>query len=333
MTMWCSSIGSIVVLILSLLAMPLAAAAQHAGQVPRIGYLGSAAADSQCGQHLRDVFRQELRELGWVEGQNLAIEERWAAGRAERFPALAAELVSLSVDVLVGGGNQANQALRHATSTIPIVMAVSSDPVGVGLVASLARPGGNITGLSIQAAEVGGKRLELLKEAVPQASRVAVLWNTSEPGKAAEWHDTQVAAHALGVTLHSVEVQGPDNFDRAFTAITRMRPDALITFSDPLTLNHQRRIVDFATRHRLPLVSESKEFAAAGGLMTYGASLPALFRRAAYYVDRILKGVKPADLPVEQPTKFELVLNRKTAQGLGITFPPTLLILADEVIQ
>jgi putative ABC transport system substrate-binding protein len=323
----------LVTLTLGILVVPMAAAAQRAEPVPRIGYLRSGSAASQRGQHLQDVFRQGLRELGWVEGQNIAIEERWAEGRPERFPALAAELVRLSVDVLVGGGNQAIQALRHATSTIPIVMAVSSDPVGVGLVTSLARPGGNITGVSIQAAEVGGKRLELLKEAVPRASRVAALWNASDASKASELHDTQVAAHALGMTLYSAEVRGPNDFDRAFAVILRERPDVLLTFSDPLTLNHQRRIVDFAARHRLPLMSEAKEFAEAGGLMTYGASLPALVRRAAYYVDRILKGSKPADLPVERPTKFELVLNLKTAKALGITMPPSLLLLADEVIQ
>jgi putative ABC transport system substrate-binding protein len=323
----------LVTLTLGILVVPIAATAQRAEPVPRIGYLRPGSAASQRGQHLQDVFRQGLQELGWVEGQNIAIEERWAEGRPERFPALAAELVRLSVDVLVGGGNQAIQALRHATSTIPIVMAVSSDPVGVGLVTSLARPGGNITGVSIQAAEVGGKRLELLKEAVPRASRVAVLWNASDASKASELHDTQVAAHAFGMTLYSAEVRGPNDFDRAFAVILRERPDALLTFSDPLTLNHQRRIVDFAARHRLPLMSEAKEFAEAGGLMTYGASLPALVRRAAYYVDRILKGTKPADLPVEQPIKFELVLNHKTAQALGITFPPTLLVLADKVIR
>jgi putative ABC transport system substrate-binding protein len=205
--------------------------------------------------------------------------------------------------------------------------------VATGLVASLARPGGNITGLKIQAAEVGGKRLELLKEAVPQASRVAVLWNAGYPGKASELENTQVAARALGVMLHSVEVRGPGDFDAAFAAIAGRRPDALITFSDALTLNHQRRIVDFATQHRLPMISEGKEFAVAGGLMTYGASLPDLFRRAAYYVDRILKGAKPGDLPVEQPVKFELVINLKTAKALGLTIPPALLFQADEVIR
>jgi putative ABC transport system substrate-binding protein len=203
----------------------------------------------------------------------------------------------------------------------------------MGHVASLARPGGNITGLSLQAAEVGGKRLELLKAAVPQASRVAVLWNAASPGKGLEWHDTQAAARALGVTLQSVEVYGPDDFDGALAAIAREQPDALVVFADALTLSHQRQIVDFATQNRRPLMSEIREFAEAGGLMTYGASFPALLRRAAYYVDRILKGAKPADLPVEQPTKFELVINRKTAQALGITLPSTLLVLADEVIQ
>jgi len=326
------TVGLIVMLALALLVVPLATA-QHVGHVPRIGYLRPGAVDSQRGQHLRDVFRQGLRELGWVEGQNIAIEDRYAEDRPERYAALAAELVRLPVDVLVGGGNHANHALRHATSTIPIVMAVSSDPVGAGLVASLARPGGNITGLSIQAEEMGGKRLELLKEAVPQTSRVTVLWNASDSGKASELHDTQVAAQTLGMTLHTAEVRGPDDFDNAFAAIARERPDALITFSDALTLNHQRQIVDFATQYRLPLISEVREFAEAGGLMTYGASLPALIRRAAYYVDRILKGSKPADLPVERPTKFELVLNLTTAKALGITMPPSLLLLADEVIQ
>jgi putative ABC transport system substrate-binding protein len=283
---------------------------------------------------LLGVFQQGLRDHGWVEGQNLAIEWRFADGRAERLPDLAAELVRLGVDVLVtSSGDPAIRALKQATSTIPIVMAVSVDPVGTGLVASLARPGGNITGLSIMAAEVGGKRLELLKQAVPQASRVAVLWNASHPGKELEWQDTQVAARALGVTLHAVEVRGPADFDGAFGAIASERPDALITFADPLTLTHQRQIVDFATQHQLPMISEIQEFAEAGGLMTYGASLPALFRRAAYYVDRILKGVKPADLPVEQPMKFELVINLQAAKALSLTIPPALVFQADEVIR
>ncbi|MGH8056171.1 MAG: ABC transporter substrate-binding protein, partial [Candidatus Entotheonellia bacterium] len=263
-----STIVLILTLALAILLTLPVADAQPASKVPRIGRLAFGHADSQRAQSSREVFLQGLREVGWVEGQNLIIEDRWAEEKAERLPDLAAELVRLPVDVIVTGGESVTLAAKQATSTIPIVMAVSADPVGSGLVASLARPGGNITGLSIQAAEVGGKRLELLKEAVPQASRVAVLWNAAYPGKVFELHDTQRAARALGVTLHSVEVRGPDDFDGAFAAIAGERPDALITFSDPLTLTHQRRIVDFATQHRLPMISEIKEFAVAGGLMT-----------------------------------------------------------------
>jgi putative ABC transport system substrate-binding protein len=329
-----SAVGLIVTLIFAPLAAPLACAAQQAGKVPRIGFLALPGIDSPRAQYLLGMFRQGLREHGWVEGQNIAIEWRSAEGKAERLPDLAAELVRLRADVLVtSSGDPAIRALKHATSTIPIVMAVSVNPVGTGLVASLARPGGNLTGLSIMAAEVGGKRLELLRQAVPNASRVSVLWNTAHPGKDLEWQDTQVAARALGVTLHSVEVRGPADFDSAFAAIARERPDLLIVFTEVLTLTHQRQIVDFATQHRLPMISESREFAEAGGLMTYGASLPALLRRAAYYVDRILKGTQPADLPVEQPTKFELVINLKTAKALGITLPPALIFQADEVIR
>jgi len=323
--MRCSTIGIIVILALGLLAAPLAAEAQPAGKVRRIGLLGLACTDSPRDQYQREVFLQGLREFGWVEGQNLAIECRSTD--------LAAELVRLPVDVIVTGGERQSLAAKQATSTIPIVMAVSAAPVEAGLVASLARPGGNVTGLSIMAPEGGGKRLELLKDAVPQASRIAVLWNAAHPGKALEWQATQAMARTMGVTLHSVEVRGPDDFDGAFATIARERPDALIVFSDALVTPRHRRVVDFATQHRLPMISETKEFAEAGALMTYGASLPTLIHRAAYYVDRILKGTKPADLPVEQPTKFELVLNRKTAQALGITFPPTLLILVDEVLQ
>ena len=331
--MWLKSVRLIVILALGLLTTPLVTNAQQAGKVPRIGYLSLVRADAPRTQDVREVIRQGLRDLGWIEGQTIALEWRYAEERAERLPDLAAELVRLQVDVIVTtSGEPAARAAKDATTTIPIVM-LSADPLGTGLVASLARPGGNVTGVSIQAAEVGGKRLALLKDAVPHASRVAVLWNTAFPGKDLEWHDTQVAARALGVTVHAVEVRGPDDFDGAFAVIARERPDALVVFADALTLGHQRRIVDFATQHRLPLISEIKEFAQAGGLMTYGASLPALMRRTAYYVDRILKGTKPADLPVEQPSKFELVINLKTAKALGLTIPPTLLILADEVLQ
>jgi putative ABC transport system substrate-binding protein len=310
------------------LMTPLAAHAQLPAQVPRIGVLLFAGPDSPAV----DAFRQGLRDYGWIEGQNLAIEWRYADGQAERLPALAADLVRLPVNVLVTHGLTIRPA-QHATQTIPIVMAIVTDPVGSGLVASLARPGGNLTGLSIGAAELGGKRLELLMQAVPGASRVAVLWNAALADKVPEWQGTQTAAQALGVSLHSVEVRGADDFEGALAALARERPDALITFADPLTLTHHRQIVAFAMQHRLAMISELKAFAEAGGLMSYGPSGPDLWRRAAAYVHKILQGAKPADLPVEQPMKFELVLNLKTAQALGITFPPTLLILADEVIQ
>ena len=329
--MWLRSVVGRITLVLTILVVPLASGGQQRAKIPRLGFL-SPGSPATVGADVQ-AFRQGLRELGWLEGQHLVIEYRWAEGRLEQLPALAGDLVRLSVDLIVAARTAASQAAQKATTTIPIVSIASSDPVVTGLVASLAHPGGNLTGPAFQARDLGGKRLELLKDAVPQAARVAVLWNAAFPGKAFEWQATQAAAQALGVTLYSVEVRGPDDFDGAMATIARERPDALIVFSDALILTHQRRIVDFATQHRLPMMSSNKEFAESGGLMTYGASLPALFRRAAYYVDRILKGTKPADLPVEQPTKFELVLNRKTAQALGITFPPTLLILADEVLQ
>ena len=331
--MWRSTIGVIVTLALGILLAPLASEAQQAGKVRRIGLLGFGCIDSQRSQYHREVFRQGLREFGWVEGQNLALECPSAEFQWDRLPALAAELVQLKVDVIVTGGGAQTLAAKQATSTIPIVMAVSPAPVETGLVASLARPGGNVTGLSIIAPEGARKRLELLKDAVPQASRIALLWTPAIPGKALEWQVTQAAAQALGVTLHSVEVRESDDFDGAFATIARERPDALIVFGGAFMSSHQRRIVDFATQHRLPMISENREYAETGALMTYGASLPALVHRAAYYVDRILKGKKPADLPVEQPWKFEFVINLKTAQALGLTIPPHLLFQADEVIK
>ena len=325
--MWSRAVGCLVTLTLSLLAAPLAADAQQPGHVARIGYLRGRAPD------LPDPFRQGLHELGYVEGQHIVIESRNAEGREERLPALAVELARLPVDVLVTQGLAATRAAHQATTTIPIVQISGSDLVLAGLVASLAQPGGNITGMSTQDVEVGGKRLALLKEAVPQASRIAVLWNAGNPAKTLEWHHTQEAARALGVTLHSVEVHGPEDFARAFTAITETHADALLTLTESLTMRHRQQIGDFATTQRLPLMAEVKEFAAAGALMTYRTNYSAMQHRAATYVDKILKGAKPADLPVEQPMKFELVINLKTAKALGITMPPSLLLLADEVIQ
>jgi putative tryptophan/tyrosine transport system substrate-binding protein len=323
------AVGLLVALTLVLgLLTPRAAHAQRPVQVPQIGVLLFSGPDSPAVE----AFRQGLREHGWREGHNLAMEWRYADGHAERLPALAADLVRLSVDVLVTHGLTIRPA-QHATQTIPIVMAIVTDPVGSGLVASLARPGGNLTGLSIGAAELGGKRLELLLQAVPQAVRVAVLWNAALADKVPEWQGTQTAAQAVGVALHSVEVRGRDDFEGTFATLARERPDALITFADPLTLTYHRRIVAFATQHRLAMISELKAFAEAGGLMIYGPSGADLWRRAAAYVHKILHGAKPAELPVEQPMKFELIINLKTAQALEITMPPSLLLLADEVIR
>jgi putative tryptophan/tyrosine transport system substrate-binding protein len=325
------TIGFLVILTLSILAGPLATEAQPPEHIPRIGYLdGRSAADAS---HFFDVFRQGLRDLGYVEGQHLVVESYYAEGQHERLAALAAELVQSQVSVIVTAGLVATRAAAQATTTIPIVQAAGGDLVLAGLVASLASPGGNVTGLSIQDVEVGGKRLELLKAAVPHASRIAVLWNATQPAKALEWQKVQEAGRALGVTLDSVEVRGSHDFDRAFATITEARPEAVLTLSDNLTVRYRQQIVDFVTTQRLPMISEVKEFAEAGGLMTYGGSLTALNRRAATYVDKILKGAKPADLPVEQPTIFELVINLKTAQALGLTIPPTLLFHATEVIR
>lgn len=317
-------------LAMGVFAVPLAARAQPAGKVPRIGFITSRRRGPGS-----EAFRQGLREHGWVEGQTIVIEWRYAdEGRLDLLPGLAAEVVNLRVDVIVtGSGEPVVLALKQATSTIPIVFAISADPVGSGLVASLARPGGNATGLTSLSPELGGKKLELLKEAVPGASRVAVLWNAAYPGKTLEFKDTQVAARALGVTLQSVEVRRPNDLPGAFSAITRGRPDALVTLTEPLTLAHQRQIVDFAASKRLPMISGSGEFVESGGLLSYGASLRDLFRRAAGYVDKILKGAKPGDLPVEQPTKLELFINLRTARALGLTIPPSLLLRADQVIE
>jgi putative ABC transport system substrate-binding protein len=319
------------VLALAALTAPRAADAQPAAKTPRIGYLGGGRAG---GEYLLEAFRQGLRDHEWIEGQNIAVEWRFTRGRDEKLPDLAADLVRLGVDVIVvGGGDPTIRAARAATRSIPIVMAVSVDPVGTGLIASLARPGGNVTGLSLLATGSAGKRLELLREVAPRASRVAVLWNSADPGKDIELRETRLAADRLGVTLQPVEVRGPSDFDRVFAEIARGRPDALIVFSEPLVLTHRRRIVEFAAKMRLPAISETKEVAEAGGLLTYGASLPALFRRAAYYVDRILKGADPATLPVEQPTTFELVVNLRTARALGVTIPQSVLLRADRVLE
>jgi putative ABC transport system substrate-binding protein len=315
---------------LSLLA-PLAAGAQGPGKIPRIGYAMSRAASED--QRVLDAARQGLRELGYVEGQNIALEVRWAEGRYERFPELVAELVRLKVDVLVAATTPGALAAKNATRTIPVVMLAVGDPVGSGLVASLARPGGNLTGLSLLNTEVHGKRLELLKQALPGISRVAVLTNPGNPIHAVFWKETHAAAQTLGVQLQPVKLRGPEDFDEALAATARGRAEALLAFDDSLTLAYRTRLVPLVAKARLPAMYGFREFPEAGGLMSYGTNNLDQYRRAATFVDKILKGAKPADLPVEQPTKFELVVNLKAAKALGLAIPPSVLARADDVIE
>jgi putative ABC transport system substrate-binding protein len=280
-----------------------------------------------------EAFRRGLHEHGWLEGRNITIEYRWAEGQVERLPDLAAEFVRLQVDLMVVGGTQAIQAAQQATTTIPIVMAASGDAVGTGLVTSLSRPGGNITGLTALNPDLSGKRLELLTEAIPGLARVAILWHGGHPPSILAMQETEAAGRVLGLHLHALEVRGPNDFERVFAAAPREGTEALIVLSSAFFSAERRRIVDLVTQYRLPSMFSSREAVEAGGLMSYGWSLPDAWRRAAVYVDKILKGAKPTDLPVEQPMKLDLVINLKTAKALGITIPPTLLFQADEVIQ
>ncbi len=307
------------------------AQAQQPKKVPRIGVLFSG---TPANFSLRtEAFLQGLRDLGYVEGKTVTIEWRWGKDRVEQLPELAAELVRLNADIIVTNGTTASKALRNATRTIPIVMVVVGDPVGTGLVESLARPGGNATGLSNLTPELSGKRLELLKEVVPTASRVAVLLNPANPTNPIQLRETQAAAPAFGVTLLSLEVKGPDDFERAFTAMRMERAGALIVFGDVMFYSQRSRIVELAVKSRLPGIYVQPEIAAAGGLMSYGPSTNDMFRRAAIYVDKILKGAKPADLPVEQPMKFEFIINLKAAKRIGLTIPQSVLYRADKVIK
>jgi len=323
----------IALLAVAVLVVPLAGEAQQAASLPRIGFLAPASLSEPRIQRYLQAFRQGLRELGYVEGLNIAIELRWAEGQYDRLPGLAAELVRLKVNVIVADGPPAIQAAKHATETIPIVMAAVADPVAAGFVASLARPGGNITGLSMMLPELVGKQLEMLKEVLPKVSRVALLGNPANPNYASLVRHAQDAARALGVRLQPLQARDPSEIDRAFAAMTIERAGAVILLVDSVLLNHRTRIGDHATRRRLPTVSGQSDSAEAGGLLAYGPSLSDSFRRAATYVDKILKGAKPADLPVEQPTTFELVINLKTAKALGLTIPQSLLLRADRVIQ
>jgi putative ABC transport system substrate-binding protein len=321
-----------IALALGLLAAPPPAGAQQAGRVYRIGLLDYSVADP-ARIAWWDAFRRGLQELGWVEGRTVAFETRWGEGKVQRLPDLAADLVHLKVDLIVVTSTPGARAATHATKEIPIVFGNVSDPVASGIVASLARPGGNATGWSNMLPELSGKLLELLKEVMPGISRVAVLWNPGNPGKALDLKEAQAAARVLGVTLQSLEVRASKDMETAFSVMGKGRPDGIITFLDALTLAHRQRIVDFAAQKRLPAVYQAKEFVQTGGLMSYAPNSEYQWHHAATLVDKILKGARPADLPVEQPTRFELAINLKTAKALGLTFPPSILVRADQVIQ
>jgi len=316
-----------------LLAAPLAAGAQQAAKVYRIGLLGGSPPNSPGGRRAWEGFFQGMRELGYVEGQNILVEGRFYGDHTDRLPALAAELVRLKVDVIVAGAAPAPEAAQRATSTIPIVMAIHTDPIGSGLVASLAKPEKNVTGLSALGPELVGKRLQLLKEVVPGISRVAVLSNPTDTTQALVLREAQIAARSLKVHLQVLEARAPSDFARAFSEMTKERAGGVIIITSSMFYDQRTRIAELAARSRLPAIYSVKDYAEVGGLMAYGVDLHESFRRAATYVDKILKGAKPADLPVEQPTKFELVINLKTAKALGLTIPPSLLQRADEVIQ
>jgi putative tryptophan/tyrosine transport system substrate-binding protein len=305
---------------------------QQAARLRGIGFLtsGSRASDATW----IEAFRHGLRELGYIEGQGIAIEYRYGEGKTERYPALATELVEREVEVIVAGGATATTAAKQATARIPLVMVSVTDPVGVGLVASLARPGGNVTGLSNMSPELGTKRLELLKEIVPQLARVAVLGDSSSPSHTPQWRATESAARSLGVQVQSVEVREPNpDFAGAFAAIASYRADALVTLSQPLLNVYRDQVVDFTAARRMPAMFDRREFVDVGGLMSYGAHIPDLYRRAATFVDKILRGAKPADLAVEQPVRFEFVLNLKTARASGLSIPPSVLQQATEILQ
>jgi putative tryptophan/tyrosine transport system substrate-binding protein len=315
-----------------LLAVAVIAAAQQPKKVPRIGYFQAPPPSAVAAR--TEAFRQGLRELGYVEGKNIVIEWRFAEGKSERVPALAAELVHLKVDVIVSGGSVLTRAAKEATVTIPIVMAQDIDPVGNGFVASLARPGGNITGLSTLAPEISGKRLELLKEIVPKFSRVAVLGTSTQPGNAQQLRETELAAGAFGVKLQYIDVLSSKDIETAFRAASKGRADAvLMMVAGAVAAAHRTQFAELAVKNRLPTMYPQKSYVEAGGLMNYGVSFTDLDRRAATYVDKILKGAKPADLPVEQPKTFELIINLKAAKQIGLTIPPNVLVRADRVIR
>ena len=325
------NLKSAILLGATLFALCSSAQAQESKKVPLIGFLSSRSPDAEKSRLV--AFQQGLQELGYLEGKNILVEQRYAAGKFDRLPDLAAELIRLKVNVLVTTGTPAAHAAKNATSAIPIVIGNAGDPVGTGLVASLARPGGNVTGLSVLNTELSGKRLELLKEVVPTASRIAVLLNPANSINPLQLKEIQSAGPASGVTLLSLEVKGTDDIDRAFTAMKKQRIGALIVLGDPLLETHRTRIAELAVKSQLPAIYSLAPYVEAGGLMSYGTNFDDTYRRAAVYVDKILKGAKPADLPVEQPTKFEFIINLKAAKQIGLTIPPNVLVRADRVIR
>ncbi len=326
-------VAALVLIVLVAVLIPLAAEAQQATKVWRIGLLDYGSPDAARLAWWKP-FQDHLRELGYVEGQNVVYQPRWGNGQLSRLPGLAAELVAAKVDILVTAGHPASLAAKQATSSLPIVTATGPDPVELGLAASLARPGGNVTGMTSISSELAAKRVGLFKELIPHVSRMAALWDRDARGSELNVRDTENAARSLGIALHSVPVRpDPSSYQTAFAALKRNGAAAVIVVQSSALFANYRRIADLALTHRLPSMGGSKEYAEAGGLISYGADYPDLFRRAAVYVDKILKGANPADLPIEQPTKFELVINMKTAKALGLTIPQSVLVRADEIIQ
>jgi ABC-type uncharacterized transport system substrate-binding protein len=321
--------GGVVAIVVAFAMCATVAQAQQPAKVPKIGWLGARSASAPA----RELFVRELRALGYVEGKNIAFEYRYAEGRLDRLSALVDELIRLKVDVLITPATPAAVVAKNATRTIPIVFYTGSDPVALGLVDSLARPGENITGFTTIEAVVVGKRLELLKETIPKLSRVAALWNPEDPISAQSWKESQLPGRELGLELYSMEVSGADRFEAAFKVATKAGSAALALMSSPFFFSHQKQIVDLTAKNRLPAIYAQREFVASGGLMSYGADEAEPYRRAAIFVDKILRGTKPADIPVEQPTKFELVINLKAAKQIGLTIPPNVLARADKVIK
>jgi putative ABC transport system substrate-binding protein len=314
-----------------LFALCLPASAQQAKKIPRIGFLGATSSSANAARV--EAFQQGLHDLGYVEGKNIVIEWRYAEGKSELLPVLAAELLRLKVEIIVSAGPAVTRRVKEVTSTIPVVMGFDNDPVSSGFVASLARPGGNITGLSTLSPEISGKRLELLKEIIPKLARVAALGTSTQPGNAQMLKEAELAAGAFGVQLQHLDVQGPKDIELAFQGASNGRAQAILVLSSPVLFSDRKQVLDLAGRNRLPAIYPQSEWVEDGGLMTYGASIPDLFRRAATFVDKILKGRKPADLPVEQPTRFEFIINLKTAKQIGLIIPPNVLARADRVIR